>query len=70
MNPFETIQAFQELGAKRLMILHWGTFRLGNEPVFAPPRKMQTELEQAGLLHHWIPIKHGQTLLLPGNEVI
>ncbi len=70
MNPAETIQAFQELGAKRLMFLHWGTFRLGNEPVFYPPLQMETALAKAGLLDRWIRIHHGQTLFLPGNEVL
>lgn len=27
INPDETVQAFKELGAARLLIVHWGTFR-------------------------------------------
>jgi L-ascorbate metabolism protein UlaG (beta-lactamase superfamily) len=69
MNPEETVQAFRELGADHLMILHWGTFRLGNEPVFDPPLQMHHVLKKAGLLDRWVRIEHGQTLFLPGYEV-
>jgi N-acyl-phosphatidylethanolamine-hydrolysing phospholipase D len=37
MNPRETVQAFKELNVRKLMIVHWGTFRLGDEPVHFPP---------------------------------
>ena len=30
INPRETVQAFKELKARKLMVVHWGTFRLGN----------------------------------------
>ncbi|HVN72683.1 MAG TPA: hypothetical protein VMU10_11735 [Desulfomonilia bacterium] len=35
INPHETVQAFRELGAKKLMVVHWGTFRLGDDPVLS-----------------------------------
>jgi N-acyl-phosphatidylethanolamine-hydrolysing phospholipase D len=37
MNPAEVIQTFRDLRARRFMIVHWGTFRLGEEPVHFPP---------------------------------
>ena len=62
INPQETIKAFQELNAKRLLIMHWGTFRLGDEPVHLPPRHMREEMRQAGLLDRLVDWKHGDTL--------
>jgi len=61
LNPRETVQAFKALNAKRLMIVHWGTFRLGDEPVHFPPLQIHKELETANLLDRWIDIKHGKT---------
>ncbi len=61
INPRETVKAFKELKAKRLMIAHWGTFRLGDEPVHFPPLAMRRELEKEGLAHHWVDLKHGET---------
>jgi N-acyl-phosphatidylethanolamine-hydrolysing phospholipase D len=69
MNPQETVQAFQELGADRMAISHWGTFRLGDEPVYAPPVQMEEAMAQAGLLDRWIPLEHGQTFFMPGKHV-
>jgi len=61
MNPRETVQAFKELGAKRLLIVHWGTFRLGDEPVYLPPLQLSQELERAGLLDRLVHLDHGET---------
>lgn len=64
MNPRETVQAFKELNADKLMIVHWGTFRLGNEPVHFPPMQVKEELKKEGLLDKLVDLKHGQTLFL------
>ncbi|MBU0676169.1 MAG: MBL fold metallo-hydrolase [Proteobacteria bacterium] len=62
MNPVETVRAFQELGAKHLMVVHWGSFRLGDEPVFLPPRQVKEELTKVGLADRFVDIPHGCTL--------
>ena len=62
MNPREIVQAFLELGAKHLIIVHWGTFRLGDEPVHFPPIEIRRELKRAGLLNRLVHLNHGQTL--------
>ncbi|BBO68707.1 hypothetical protein DSCA_26370 [Desulfosarcina alkanivorans] len=61
MNPAETVRAFQEVGARQLMIAHWGTFQLGDEPVHFPPADLEKALGQQGLLSRWIDLGHGQT---------
>jgi len=63
-NPMETVQAFTELKAKRLMIVHWGTFQLGDEPVHFPPRDIKMALQKEGLLDRLIDIKHGETFFV------
>ncbi|MCE5276297.1 MAG: MBL fold metallo-hydrolase, partial [Deltaproteobacteria bacterium] len=64
INPEETVRAFRELGAKKLLVVHWGTFRLGDEPVFQPPLDIGREMEKAGLMDSLVQLKHGQTVLL------
>lgn len=64
LNPREAVQAFKELNAKRLMIVHWGTFRLGDEPVHFPPVDLKRELKKEGLLHCLVNIRHGETFFV------
>lgn len=64
MNPAETVQAFREIKARQLMITHWGTFQLGDEPVHFPPQDMRQVLDQQGLTSRWIDLQHGQTHFL------
>ena len=64
MNPRETVQAFKELNARKLLIVHWGTFRLGDEPVHFPPIQVKEELKKEGLLDRWVDLKHGETFFL------
>ena len=61
MNPEETVRAFVELGARNLSIAHWGTFRLGDEPVHFPPRDLEAELAKRGLSSRQVPLALGQT---------
>lgn len=64
IDPAETVRAFQELGAERLAIVHWGTFQLGDEPVAQPPRRLAEEAARAGLADRVLDWKHGETLRL------
>ena len=61
MNPAETVQAFEEIQARQLMIAHWGTFRLGDEPVHFPPKDLRHVLGEKRLLSRWLDLRHGQT---------
>ncbi|CAN5175200.1 hypothetical protein BH20VER2_BH20VER2_00090 [soil metagenome] len=40
MNPEQAVQAFQELKAKTLVPMHYGSFRLGYEPLDEPPARL------------------------------
>jgi L-ascorbate metabolism protein UlaG (beta-lactamase superfamily) len=62
MNPPEAVQAFQDLRAKYMIIVHWGSFRLGDEPVHFPPAHVEKEMEKRGLAHQLIRLTHGHTL--------
>ena len=64
LNPRETVQAFKGLRARKLMIAHWGAFRLGDEPVHFPPLQVKQELEKQGLADRWVDLKPGETLFV------
>jgi L-ascorbate metabolism protein UlaG (beta-lactamase superfamily) len=64
MDASETVQAFQEIKAGRLMIAHWGTFRLGDEPVHFPPLDLRQALDERGLSSRWVNLRHGQTCFI------
>jgi L-ascorbate metabolism protein UlaG (beta-lactamase superfamily) len=49
LNPAECVTAFEQIGARRLLPIHWGTFRLGDEPVFLPPEDLRAEMNARGL---------------------
>jgi L-ascorbate metabolism protein UlaG (beta-lactamase superfamily) len=48
LNPEETVRAFRELGAEKLMIVHWGTFGWATSGV-STSRDIRMEMEKAGL---------------------
>jgi L-ascorbate metabolism protein UlaG (beta-lactamase superfamily) len=49
MNPEEAARAFTDLGAHRFVAMHWGTFKLTDEPLDEPPARLQQEWHRRGL---------------------
>lgn len=52
MNPEESVRAFRDLtrGRNAVMVpMHWGTFRLTDEPLDEPPRRAARAWREAGL---------------------
>ncbi len=64
INPSETLIAMEELGARQLIPIHWGTFRLGDEPVFRPPLDLKQEAEKRNMEDRILILNHGKTLYL------
>lgn len=40
MDPDEAVRAFQALGARQFVGMHWGTFKLTDEPLTEPPQRL------------------------------
>ena len=40
MNPEDAGQAFERLRARHLVAMHWGTFKLTDEPIGEPPTRI------------------------------
>ena len=49
MNPEEAVQAAVDLGAKRAVAVHYGTFKLSDEPFDEPPKRFKTAAEDTAL---------------------
>lgn len=64
MNPAECVRAFQVLKARRLVVVHWGTFRLGDEPVHLPPVEVLREMKKAGIEDRLVCLEHGRAMSL------
>ncbi|HWZ58920.1 MAG TPA: MBL fold metallo-hydrolase [Gemmatimonadaceae bacterium] len=67
MNPEEAVAAFQALGSPRAVVagMHWGTFKLTDEPLDEPARRATAAWAAAGLPADrlWIPA-HGETRII------
>jgi len=63
MNPEQAIQAFQELGAQKLIPMHYGSFRLSYEPVHEPPERLLIEATRLGLEEKICIMSEGQPLV-------
>jgi N-acyl-phosphatidylethanolamine-hydrolysing phospholipase D len=48
MDPAEAYQAFEDLGARFLLPMHWGTFDLTDEPVDLPPKVLREVVSSRG----------------------
>jgi L-ascorbate metabolism protein UlaG (beta-lactamase superfamily) len=49
MNPAEALRAFRDLGARRVVAMHWGTFKLTDEPLDEPPALFREGAAAQGL---------------------
>ena len=46
MNPEEATRAFMDLQAARFIAMHWGTFKLTDEPLHEPPERLAAEWQR------------------------
>jgi N-acyl-phosphatidylethanolamine-hydrolysing phospholipase D len=49
MDPAEALQARGELGARRAIGMHWGTFELTDEALDQPPRELAAARARLGV---------------------
>jgi len=69
MNPEEAVEAIAELGAKRAIGMHFGTFQLTDEPIGEPPARFTLAARNAGFApDRCFTLGCGDTTLLPAPE--
>ncbi len=49
VNPMESVRIHQDVGAKRSIGVHWGTFSLTDEPLDQPPRELAIARQALGV---------------------
>jgi L-ascorbate metabolism protein UlaG (beta-lactamase superfamily) len=49
MDPDEAVRAFETIGARTLVAMHWGTFKLTDEPTGEPPERLRAIWAKRGL---------------------
>jgi L-ascorbate metabolism protein UlaG (beta-lactamase superfamily) len=63
MNPEQAVQAFVDLGARHFLAMHWGTFKLTDEPLDEPPERLVKEWDRRRLPRERLHIPaNGETL--------
>jgi len=67
-SPEEGLQAFVDVGAETMIPMHFGTFRLGREPMEEPPVRLMEEAERRGIAGRVRILAEGETFLVEGTE--
>jgi L-ascorbate metabolism protein UlaG (beta-lactamase superfamily) len=49
VSPEEAVQAAVDLGARQMVAMHWGTFKLTDEPLAEPPERARAAWRRHGL---------------------
>ena len=67
MNPEDAVRAFQDVGVAAAMVpMHWGAFKLTDEPMAEPPLRVATAWAAAGLPPEALwRLDPGETRLVP-----
>jgi N-acyl-phosphatidylethanolamine-hydrolysing phospholipase D len=65
MNPEEAVQAALDLGGPGMIPMHWGTFRLTDEPLDEPPKRARDAWIASGLTPEaYRQLMHGETMVM------
>ena len=69
MNPAEAYRAFDDLAARHLLGMHWGTFDLTDEPLDLPPKALREAVQAAGGDLRFVhTLALGETFELPKTD--
>jgi L-ascorbate metabolism protein UlaG (beta-lactamase superfamily) len=63
-SPEEAVRGFVELGAQRMVPMHYGTFRLGREPMEEPLQRLAAEAARLGITGQIKVLEEGETMHL------
>ncbi len=65
VNPEEAVRIHKDLASRQSVAMHWGTFRLTEEPMDEPPKALAQALKEARVApdKFWV-MQHGETRTL------
>lgn len=61
LNPEAAVQAFLDLRARVLLPMHWGTFKISDEPLDEPPVRLMAEAERCGISRKICILRNGES---------
>lgn len=61
MDPPDALRAFEDLRARQMVPIHWGTFRLSYEPIDEPIGWLRRLIKENGLEGRVLVLEHGET---------
>ncbi len=61
-SPEEAVRGFVECGAQTMVPMHFGTFRLGREPMEEPVQRLLAEVDRLGIRSKLKVLAEGETL--------
>ena len=64
-SPEEGLQAFVDVGAETMIPMHFGTFRLGREPMEEPPVRLMDDARRRGIEGRVRILAVGETFIAP-----
>lgn len=64
LHPTTALRAFLDLQAKHLIPIHWGTFKISDEPMKEPPFLLAREAERLGIKDRVHILDNGDRLVL------
>ncbi|ADW70284.1 MBL fold metallo-hydrolase [Granulicella tundricola] len=67
-SPEEGLQGFVDVGARWMVPMHFGTFKLGREPFDEPPIRLMAEARRRGIEDRVRVLGEGETLVVGGDE--
>lgn len=67
-SPEEGLQAFVDVGAETMIPMHFGTFRLGREPMEEPPVRLMDDARKRGIEAQVRILGEGETFVAPPRE--
>ena len=68
-NPEEALRGFLECHAKWMVPMHYGTFRLGREPMDEPVQRLEAEARRVGVWQQVRVLGEGETMRLSAPAV-
>jgi N-acyl-phosphatidylethanolamine-hydrolysing phospholipase D len=65
MCPEEAVKAFLDLKARYLIPIHWGTFKISDEPMDEPPRLILEESQRMNISDRLFLLDNGRVFFFP-----
>ena len=68
-SPEDALRAFEDLGARWMIPMHYGTFRLSGEPMEEPPVRLLESARLIGVVGQVRVLEEGRTALFPVQQI-